>query len=62
MANSKNKRYRNFGTLNDRNLIKARQALSFRDWFENAKHNREVAAIKETTVKNNNMKKIKLDM
>lgn len=62
MANSKTKRFRNFGTLNDRSLIKARQSLSFRDWFENVRHNRIVAAEKEMTVRNSNKEEIKLDI
>ena len=36
-------RYRNFGTKNDRAMIKARQKLSVSDWIENLKWNKEQA-------------------
>lgn len=35
------KRYRNFGILNDREIIKARQGLTFSSWVENVMFNQE---------------------
>lgn len=40
------KRYRNFGTLNDRAMIKARQSLDFKSWYGNVLHNVDIAKLK----------------
>jgi hypothetical protein len=46
-------RYRNFGTVNDRLTIKARQSLSFKDWFSNVQHNQMVAKQRSHSITKN---------